>query len=98
LVFHGYINEIHGSRSTIPRKNLVHIYIYIYDVKFLALLGAQYIYDISRLRVKFTKFLNLKTLTNIGKCRLSQCGLRSGPRQFHGPGALPPGNNPRTHH
>jgi hypothetical protein len=33
-----------------PVKNLVHIY--IYDVKFLALLGAPYIYDISRLRVK----------------------------------------------
>jgi hypothetical protein len=32
-------------------KNLVYIYIYIYDVKFLALLGAPYIYDISRLRV-----------------------------------------------
>jgi hypothetical protein len=28
------------------------IYIYIYDVKFLALLVAPYIYDISRLRVK----------------------------------------------
>jgi hypothetical protein len=37
-----------------PVKNLVHIYIYIYiyDVKFMALLGAPYIYDISRLRVK----------------------------------------------
>jgi hypothetical protein len=34
-----------------PVKNLVHIYIYIYDVKFLALLEAPYIYDISRLRV-----------------------------------------------
>jgi hypothetical protein len=33
-----------------PVKYLVHIY--IYDVKFLALLGAPYIYDISRLRVK----------------------------------------------
>jgi hypothetical protein len=32
-----------------PVKNLVHIY--IYDVKFLALLGAAFIYDISRLRV-----------------------------------------------
>jgi hypothetical protein len=36
-------------------KNLVYIYIYIYiyiyDVKFLALQGAPYIYDISRLRV-----------------------------------------------
>jgi hypothetical protein len=36
-----------------PVKNLVHIYIYIYDVKFLTLLGAPYIYDISRLRVKY---------------------------------------------
>jgi hypothetical protein len=27
-------------------------YIYIFGVKFLALLGAPYIYDISRLRVK----------------------------------------------
>jgi hypothetical protein len=38
-----------------PVQNLVHIYIYIYiyiyDVKFLALLGAPYIYDIVRLRV-----------------------------------------------
>jgi hypothetical protein len=33
-------------------KNLVYIYIYIYDVKFIALPGAPYIYDISRLRVK----------------------------------------------
>jgi hypothetical protein len=37
-------------------KNLVHIY--IYDVKFLALLGAPYIYDISRLRVKLKIPLN----------------------------------------
>jgi hypothetical protein len=29
---------------------------YIYDVKFLALLGAPYIYDISRLRVKETSW------------------------------------------
>jgi hypothetical protein len=35
-----------------PVKNLVHIYIYIYDVKFLALLGVPYTYDISRLSVK----------------------------------------------
>jgi hypothetical protein len=35
-----------------PVKNLVHIYIYKHDVKFLALLGAPYIYDISWLRVK----------------------------------------------
>jgi hypothetical protein len=35
-------------------KSLVHIY----DVKFLALLGDPYIYDISRLRVKCT-YLNV---------------------------------------
>jgi hypothetical protein len=35
-----------------PVKNLVYTYIYIYIyVKFLALLGAPYIYDVSRLRV-----------------------------------------------
>jgi hypothetical protein len=34
------------------------IYIYIYDVEFLALLGASYIYDISSLRVK-TKNVNI---------------------------------------
>jgi hypothetical protein len=56
LVFHAYINEMHGSRSKIPSKKSRP---YIYDVKFLALLGAPYIYiyiyththDISRLRV-----------------------------------------------
>jgi hypothetical protein len=48
LVFHAYINEIHGSRSKIPSKKSRP---YIYYVKFLALLGAPYIYDISRLRV-----------------------------------------------
>jgi hypothetical protein len=26
LDFHAYINEMHGSRSKIPSKNLVHIY------------------------------------------------------------------------
>jgi hypothetical protein len=39
---------MHGSRSKISSKNSRP---YIYDVKFLALLGASYIYDISRLRV-----------------------------------------------
>jgi hypothetical protein len=39
---------MHGSRSKIPSKKSRP---YIYDVKFLALLGATYIYDISRLRV-----------------------------------------------
>jgi hypothetical protein len=41
LVFHAYINELHGSRSEIPSKKS---YPYIYDVKFLALLGVPYIY------------------------------------------------------
>jgi hypothetical protein len=40
LVFHAYINEMHGSRSKIPSK-ISRPYI---DVKFLALLGAPYIY------------------------------------------------------
>jgi hypothetical protein len=40
---------MHGSRSKIPSKKFR---LYIYDVKFLALLGAAYIYDIIRLRVK----------------------------------------------
>jgi hypothetical protein len=42
---------MHGSRSKIPSKKSLP---YIYDVKFLALLGAPYIYiyNISRLRVK----------------------------------------------
>jgi hypothetical protein len=51
LVFHAYINEMHCSRSKIPSKNSRP---YIYDVKFLALLGAPYIYDISRLRVNIS--------------------------------------------
>jgi hypothetical protein len=28
--FHAYINEVQGSRSNIPSKNLVHIYLYLY--------------------------------------------------------------------
>jgi hypothetical protein len=45
LVFYSYTNEMHGSRSKIPiKKSRPYIYIYIYDVKFLALLGASYIY------------------------------------------------------
>jgi hypothetical protein len=40
---------MHGSRSKILSKKSRP---YIYDIKFLALLGAPYIYDISRLRVK----------------------------------------------
>jgi hypothetical protein len=38
------------KKAKSPVKDLVHIY--IYDVKFLALLRAPYIYDISGLRVK----------------------------------------------
>jgi hypothetical protein len=49
LVYHAYINNMHCSRSKIPSKKSRP---YIYDVKFLALLGAPYIYDISRLMVK----------------------------------------------
>jgi hypothetical protein len=58
LVFHAYINEMHGSRSKIPSKKshpYIYMYIYIY-IKFLVLLGPPYIYiyiyDISRLKVK----------------------------------------------
>jgi hypothetical protein len=41
------MNQIHDSRSKIPiKKSRPYIYI-----KFLALLGAPYIYDVSRLRV-----------------------------------------------
>src|SRR5215510_13016006 len=39
LVFHAYINEMHGSRSKIPSKKSRP---YIYDIKFLALLGTPY--------------------------------------------------------
>jgi hypothetical protein len=46
-----------------PVKNLVHIH--IYDIKFLALLGATYIYDISRLRVK----PQTPNYQNSGKCK-----------------------------
>jgi hypothetical protein len=45
---------MHGSRSKIPSKKS---HPYIYDVKFLALLGAPYVYDISRLRVNTDWFL-----------------------------------------
>jgi hypothetical protein len=43
LDFNACINEMHGSRSKIRSKKS-RPYIYIYDVKFLALLGAPYIY------------------------------------------------------
>jgi hypothetical protein len=47
---------MHGSRNKIPSKIAR---LYIYDVKFRTLLGAPYIYDISRLMVKF-HFLYLR--------------------------------------
>jgi hypothetical protein len=50
LFFHACINEMHGSRSKIPSKKSRP---YRCDIKFLTLLGAPYIYDISRLRVDF---------------------------------------------
>jgi hypothetical protein len=54
---------MHGSRSKIPsKKSLPYVYIYIYDVKFLALLGAPYIYDINRLRVNIVLLLLLFSL------------------------------------
>jgi hypothetical protein len=50
LVFYAYINEMHFSRSKITVKKSRP---YIYDVKFLALLGATYIYDISSVRFNY---------------------------------------------
>jgi hypothetical protein len=62
LVFYAYINEMHGSRSKIPSTKS---HPYIYDVKYLALLGAAHIYDISRLRVNSkTKHLHSTSCQN----------------------------------
>jgi hypothetical protein len=84
---------VHSSRSKIPSKNLVHIYIYIYIcVKFLALLGAPYIYDISRLRVRnyvcqmsqtvqFTKPVSI-TLSLAGGSRTTSGNLVCSKRKF----------------
>jgi hypothetical protein len=58
--FHVYINEIYGTRSKIPSKKSRS---YIHDVKFLALLEAPYIYDISRLRVKGLSVPHQRTQT-----------------------------------
>jgi hypothetical protein len=70
LVFHAYINEMHGSRSKIPSKKS-RPYIYI---KFLALLGAPYIYiyDISRLRVNYLQAFcpNHNTVLSESRCAL----------------------------
>jgi hypothetical protein len=49
---------MHSSRSKIPSKKSP----YIYEVTFLALLGAPYIYDISRLRVKNYQNVNPRAL------------------------------------
>jgi hypothetical protein len=56
LVFYTYINEMRGSRSKILS---IKSRPYIYDVKFLALLGAPNIYDIIRLRVKAYDLLDV---------------------------------------
>jgi hypothetical protein len=47
LVFHAYIKEMHGSRSKIPTKNLVHIY----TLSSGFTTSSIYIHDISRLIV-----------------------------------------------
>jgi hypothetical protein len=64
LVFHAYINEMRGSRSKIPSKKSCP---YIY-VKFLALLGASYIYDSSRLRVNYCHVYVIVLFTDINEC------------------------------
>jgi hypothetical protein len=60
---------MHGSRSKFPSKKSR---LYIYDVKFLALLGAPYIYDISRLRVNTPLIVALQKVTSffsaVGVC------------------------------
>jgi hypothetical protein len=64
---------MYGSRSKAPIKKSLP---YIYDVKFLALLGAPYLYDISRLRVKVVgkSFLsNAVDDTPIKACRNTSC-------------------------
>jgi hypothetical protein len=50
---------MHGSRSKIPSKKSRP---YIYYVKFVALLGAPYIYSISRLRVNGSYFYDLSVV------------------------------------
>jgi hypothetical protein len=55
---------MHGSGSKIPSKKSRP---YIYDVKFLAVLGAPYIYDISRLRVNLNILLTVQ-LVSSGVC------------------------------
>jgi hypothetical protein len=58
LDFHAYINEMHSSRSKTPSKKS-RPYTRIY-VKFLSLLEAPYIYDISSLRAKYRMFSVVK--------------------------------------
>jgi hypothetical protein len=54
---------MHGSRSKIPSTC-------VYEVKFLALLGTPYIYDISRLRVNDIRLnLNIDIHAENIKCR-----------------------------
>jgi hypothetical protein len=50
---------MHGSRSKLPSKKSRP---YIHDVKFLTLIGAPYIYDISGLRVKVIKWEEMERI------------------------------------
>jgi hypothetical protein len=52
----------HVTRQHVHPQYYIYIYIYICDAKFLALLGAPYIYDIGRLRV--TKNFQLINYSN----------------------------------
>jgi hypothetical protein len=62
---------MYGSRSKIPSKNLVHIY--LYNVKFLTLLGAPYIYDISSLwDLKEEDVFHVGSLTAVSLSGLSK--------------------------
>jgi hypothetical protein len=56
---------MHGSRSKISSKKS-RPYIYIYDVKFLAVLGAPYIYD-----VKFLAVLGVPYIYDISRLRVN---------------------------
>jgi hypothetical protein len=74
LVFHAYINEMHGSRSKIPNKNSRP---YIHNVKFLALLGAPCICDISRLMVNITVIHKMvQEMTLVCNCEIPPVGIQ----------------------
>jgi hypothetical protein len=58
---------MHGSRSKISSKKSRP---YIHYVKFLALLGGPYIYDISRLRVKALSAIPCRYNLRINKIKI----------------------------